>query len=224
MFTIYKIPRSPQLPNTFTTAQEPMKVQVYKKNCKHSTINRSKQQVPHHAHDVRTHFISTSLTSHTQQFKFFFSHLPPTPQVQNITNEQLCIQVTYIQGYYKYAVLYTYNCHIHNLQMLIIINSNKKMKAWEMSIAIKSQLLPWTQCAAFRHLLHSQCYWCIAPKWVPKAEVLSLWKLRHFHGHCIVRYTAKCWLVFVKVFPWYYVHGGRSCNLGHLTVCCCSQL
>lgn len=120
MFTIYKIPRSPQLPNIYysTGTNEGTGVQ---KNCKHSTINRSKQQVPHHAHDVRTHFISTSLTSHTQQFKFFFSHLPPTPQVQNITNEQLCIQVTYIQGYYKYAVLYTYNCHIHNLQMLIII-------------------------------------------------------------------------------------------------------
>lgn len=37
--TIYKIPRSPQLPNTFTTAQEPMKVQCTK-NCKHGTINR----------------------------------------------------------------------------------------------------------------------------------------------------------------------------------------
>lgn len=38
-YTIYKIPRSPQLPNTFTTAQEPMKVQCTK-NCKHGTINR----------------------------------------------------------------------------------------------------------------------------------------------------------------------------------------
>lgn len=58
-----------------------------------------------------------------------------------------------------------------------------------------------TQCAAFHHPLHSKCYWCIAPKQVPKAAVPLLRKLRHLHCYCIVRYIVQCWLLRFVVFP-----------------------
>lgn len=58
-----------------------------------------------------------------------------------------------------------------------------------------------TQCAAFHHPLHSKCYWCIAPKQVPKAAVPLLRKLRHLHCYCIVRYIVQCWLLCFMVFP-----------------------
>lgn len=44
-------------------------------------------------------------------------------------------------------------------------------------------------------LLHSRCYDAQHLKsGLPAAPLL-----RHLHGHCVVRYTVQCWLVFVVI-------------------------
>lgn len=68
------------------------------------------------------------------------------------------------------------------------------------------------QYVAFHHPLHSNCYWCIAPKQVPKAAVPLQWKLRHLHCYCIVCYIVQCWLFCFMVFPVRGKRGEKNVN------------